>query len=88
MKKTLGVTLALVLVVPSFAADQTREQKRLEACGQVFKEILNIPDGIPKELLRYWQSSGALRPELKLPIISLRFNRSQFARTENWMLRE
>jgi lipid-binding SYLF domain-containing protein len=51
MKKTLGVTLALVLVVPSFAADQTREQKRLEACGQVFKEILNIPDGIPKELL-------------------------------------
>ena len=51
MKKTFGLTLALLLVFPSFAADQTREQKRLEACGQVFKEILNIPDGIPKELL-------------------------------------
>jgi SH3 domain-containing YSC84-like protein 1 len=51
MKKTFGLTLALLLVFPSFAADQTREQKRLEACGQVFKEILNIPDGIPKGLL-------------------------------------
>lgn len=51
MKKTLGVMMALLLVFPSFAADETREQKRLEACGEVFKEILNIPDGIPKELL-------------------------------------
>ena len=51
MKKTFGFALALLLVFPSFAADETREQKRLEACGQVFKEILNIPDGIPKELL-------------------------------------
>jgi len=51
MKKTIGLLVALMLVYPSFAADQTREQKRLEACGQVFKEILNIPDGIPKELL-------------------------------------
>jgi len=51
MKKTFGFILVLLLVFPSFAADQTREQKRLEACGQVFKEILDIPDGIPKELL-------------------------------------
>jgi len=51
MKKTIVLLAALLLVYPSFAADQTREQKRLEACGQVFKEILNIPDGIPKELL-------------------------------------
>jgi len=51
MKKTIVLLVALMLVYPSFAADQTREQKRLEACGQVFKEILNIPDGIPKELL-------------------------------------
>jgi lipid-binding SYLF domain-containing protein len=51
MKKTIVLLVALLLVYPSFAADQTREEKRLEACGQVFKEILNIPDGIPKELL-------------------------------------
>src|SRR5258708_11298657 len=35
----------------AFAANQSREQKRLEACGEVFKEIMDIPDGIPKDLL-------------------------------------
>lgn len=51
MKQTLVVGLALLLAFACPAADQTREEKRLEACGEVFKEILNIPDGIPKELL-------------------------------------
>src|SRR6202162_5507048 len=51
MKQTLVVGVALLLAFASPAADQTREEKRLEACGEVFKEILNIPDGIPKELL-------------------------------------
>ena len=31
--------------------NQTREQKRLEECGQVLKEILGIPDDLPKDLL-------------------------------------
>lgn len=51
MKKITVLAVAFLLAIPSFAAEQTREEKRLEACGQVFKEILNIPDGIPKELL-------------------------------------
>ena len=51
MKKMLGLAMVFLLVAPSFGANETREQKRLEACGQVFKEILNIPDGIPKDLL-------------------------------------
>ena len=51
MKQTLVVGVALLLAFACPAADQTREEKRLEACGEVFKEILNIPDGIPKELL-------------------------------------
>ncbi len=42
---------AIFLACPTFAANESREQKRLEACGQVFKEILDIPDGIPKALL-------------------------------------
>jgi lipid-binding SYLF domain-containing protein len=49
-----SLTLLFVcFLLPSMAlsADQTREQKRLEASGQVLKEILNIPDGIPKSLL-------------------------------------
>jgi lipid-binding SYLF domain-containing protein len=50
--RRIGVFLvAVFLVCSAIAAEQSREQKRLEACGQVFKEILGIPDGIPKDLL-------------------------------------
>ena len=51
MKKTSVLILAIVLACPAFAAEKSREQKRLEASGQVFKEIMDIPDGIPKDLL-------------------------------------
>jgi SH3 domain-containing YSC84-like protein 1 len=51
MKKTSALILTIMLACPAFAAEQTREQKRLEASGQVFKEIMDIPDGIPKDLL-------------------------------------
>jgi SH3 domain-containing YSC84-like protein 1 len=43
--------VAVLLACPTFAMDETREEKRLSACGQVFKEIMDIPDGIPKDLL-------------------------------------
>jgi lipid-binding SYLF domain-containing protein len=51
MKRTCCLVIALSLAFPVFAVDQSKERKRLEACGQVLKEILDIPDGIPKELL-------------------------------------
>ncbi len=51
MKKAGVFVAACLLACPTFAANETREQKRLEACGQVFKEIMDIPDGIPKDLL-------------------------------------
>jgi lipid-binding SYLF domain-containing protein len=51
MRKTIVLVVASFLACPTFAASETREQKRLEACGQVFKEIMNVPDGIPKDLL-------------------------------------
>ena len=51
MKKTSALIVSILLACPAFASDQTREQKRLETCGQVFKEIMDIPDGIPKDLL-------------------------------------
>jgi SH3 domain-containing YSC84-like protein 1 len=50
MKRIACVAFALAMAC-SAMADETREQKRLEACGEVLKEILDIPDGIPKELL-------------------------------------
>ncbi len=51
MRKTAAILASLLLSCPTFAAEQTREQKRLESCGQVLKEIMDIPDGIPKDLL-------------------------------------
>jgi lipid-binding SYLF domain-containing protein len=51
MNKASALILTIVLACPVFAAEKTREQKRLEASGQVFKEIMDIPDGIPKDLL-------------------------------------
>ena len=51
MKKACVFVIAVFLACPAFAAEQSREQKRLSSCGQVFKEIMDIPDGIPKDLL-------------------------------------
>ena len=51
MKKATTLLVTFLLACPAFAAEQSREARRLEACGQVFKEIMNIPDGIPKDLL-------------------------------------
>src|SRR6201988_5069356 len=51
LRKTASLAVAIFLACAVFAANESREQKRLEACGQVFKEIMDIPDGIPKDLL-------------------------------------
>ncbi len=51
MRKTGVLVVAMFLACPTFAGNESREQKRLETCGQVLKEIMNIPDGIPKDLL-------------------------------------
>ncbi len=44
MRKVGVFVIAIFLACPTFAANESREQKRLEACGQVFKEIMDIPD--------------------------------------------
>src|SRR2546430_15872683 len=51
MRKVSVLVIAIFLACPTFAANESREKKRLELCGQVFKEVLDIPDGIPKDLL-------------------------------------
>src|SRR5258706_7391636 len=51
MRKAGAFAVAIFMSCAAFGANQSREQKRLEACGQVFKEIMDIPDGIPKDLL-------------------------------------
>lgn len=50
MKTLLALFLACAFVVPAFA-DNQKEQERVKESGEVLKEILNIPDDIPQDLL-------------------------------------
>jgi lipid-binding SYLF domain-containing protein len=51
MRKICGLLVALALAFPTWATGPSKEEKRLQNCGQVLKEVVDIPDGIPKELL-------------------------------------
>lgn len=51
MRRACVFVVVILLAFPTYAVQETREQKRLSACGEVFKEIMDIPDGIPKDLL-------------------------------------
>lgn len=51
-KRIMSPLLALgLLALPLVAADNKKEADRLENCGMVLKEILDIPDDIPTDLL-------------------------------------
>jgi lipid-binding SYLF domain-containing protein len=51
MKKLWSFTLILAVLVSLPAFGQTKENDRIKESYQVLKEILNIPEGIPKDLL-------------------------------------
>jgi SH3 domain-containing YSC84-like protein 1 len=52
MKKYLVVAACLTLISGAvYARKLNKEQKRLEECGVVMQEVLNVPDNIPQELL-------------------------------------
>jgi SH3 domain-containing YSC84-like protein 1 len=53
MKKIAAFVLALCLFVPAAfaAANDEKEEDRVKDAGEVLKEILNIPDDIPQDLL-------------------------------------
>jgi SH3 domain-containing YSC84-like protein 1 len=54
MKKRIGVYfmgLLMVASLPLSAAQDKKETDRLQNCGTVLKEILDIPDDIPQDLL-------------------------------------
>lgn len=50
MKTLLALLLAFAFLPPAFA-DNQKEQERVKESGEVLKEILNIPDDIPQDLL-------------------------------------
>jgi lipid-binding SYLF domain-containing protein len=50
LKPMMSSLLALAIALPLAAADK-KETDRLENCGLILKEILDIPDDIPQDLL-------------------------------------
>src|SRR6266849_4139567 len=51
MKTLLAVLLTCALSLPALAANDEKEEDRVKESGVVLKEILNIPDDIPQDLL-------------------------------------
>ena len=52
LKRILSPLLALAVIgLPLSAQEDKKEAERLENCGTVLKEILDIPDDIPQDLL-------------------------------------
>lgn len=52
MIKQIGASLmALVMIAPPLLASDKKEAERLENCGTVIKEIMDIPDDIPQDLI-------------------------------------
>jgi lipid-binding SYLF domain-containing protein len=51
MRTAYAYILTLLLVFPTLGTGQSKEQERLAACGEIFQEILDIPDGLPRDLL-------------------------------------
>jgi len=50
-KRIMCFVVALLSSIGAFAANDEHEQERVKDSGVVLKEILNIPDNIPQELL-------------------------------------
>ena len=55
---TANLAVLLCLLMPSLvrAADDNAEETRVKASGEVLKELLNGPNGVPLDLLKTWTS--------------------------------
>jgi len=51
MKRILSFVLTFVLATPALLANEKKEEDRLENCGLVIQEIMDIPDDIPQDLI-------------------------------------
>lgn len=51
MKKLIVCAVVLMWSIAAFAANDAHEEERVKDAGEVLKEILNIPDDIPQDLL-------------------------------------
>ncbi|MFY9559016.1 MAG: lipid-binding SYLF domain-containing protein [Terriglobales bacterium] len=68
MQKVLTALFSLFVVVLPMAADSEKETDRVQQAGVVLKEIIDIPDNIPKDLIDRAECVIILPSVLKLAI--------------------
>ena len=51
LRKLIVVFALFAIAIPAFADDKKKEQERLGESYSVLKEILGMPEGIPKDLM-------------------------------------
>ena len=51
MRLQSAILLVCVFLTPALAANNEKESDRVKEAGQVLKEIIDIPDNIPKDLI-------------------------------------
>src|SRR6476469_115578 len=68
MKSLVAAALAAMLLLPAAFAASEKEQDRVKESGTVLKEILDIPDNIPKDLLDRAECVIVLPSVVKLAI--------------------
>src|SRR6267142_2425954 len=51
MKKLMAMFLSLAVLCLALGAEDKKEADRLENCGTIIKEIMDIPDNIPQDLI-------------------------------------
>src|ERR1700736_5937052 len=65
MKRPFAIAVCLSFAVGAVCA-ATKEQKRLEHCGVVLQEVLNIPDNLPQQIMAKAQCVIVFPSVLKL----------------------
>ncbi|HEY6945895.1 MAG TPA: lipid-binding SYLF domain-containing protein [Candidatus Acidoferrum sp.] len=68
LKRMISFLMAFSLVALPLSADQKKEAERLDNCGTVLKEILDIPDDIPTDLLDKAECVIVIPSVLKLAV--------------------
>ena len=71
MKKLVVCFVVVLMSSLAFAAGDEREEDRVKDAGQVMKEILNIPDDIPQDLLDKAECVVVLPSVKKLSLIHI-----------------
>jgi SH3 domain-containing YSC84-like protein 1 len=51
IKRISSCLMALAMIAPPLVAQDKKEAERLENCGEVIREIMDIPDDIPQDLI-------------------------------------